>query len=1217
MVSAKQNILLALAFFYCLMSFGQHEDIKFQHYYADHGLAHNYVLSIAQDDLGFMWFGTEDGLCRFDGIDFNTFRNIPGDPNSMPDNIIRAITFDNNGSMWLGGEDVFKFNIKTEQFSSLSSMISDTKNLSSGSIYKIIVDHTGLIWIIARPEIKTTRLFRFDIDNDIAITVEHDHRDTFSIASDTVHDIINNKKDIWIATNKSLEKYSHKINGFIEYPRKKDNREKIINGETRQLCTDPKGGIWFIKQKQYLYQDDLHYITRLYYLRITTEEEILQEYSLPQIKVPVNNLIIDYRDRLWISTIRQGLFLFTPGAKTLQRFIYSPSDQYSISNNDIKDLYIDRTNVLWIATLNGLNKVDLYKKPFSNYTPNPAKPQSSLSSPLVNAIYKDESNTVWVGTQDAGITKIHRYKNKPDDYSFLKNQEDRPHILVGNFITFINGDSDHNIWFGGTGINKLNKQTGQFSYFHPSPDNPYTIEGWTFWDMDIGPSGNKWFAGIYSVCKSLNKKDKDYKAGETRFMPLKNIKWNRYWAIHEDSNQILWIGSGGGLIKYDAKIQSATHIPFNTDTTVTGTIKYIHEDTKNHLWLATEGGGLHKFNKKTENFISFYQRDGLPSNTLWGILEDNENNLWISTNNGLSKFNPTTKKFKNFHKSDGLQDNIFRRGACYKSDDGELFFGGANGVTSFYPDLIHDNPYLPQVVITKLFLANQPVDIKQVYKKDTILKHAIAYTENITLHHTNKDFTIEFAALHFAAPEDNEYEYILEGYDETWNKTDSKRRYATYTNMPSGDYTFKVKAANNDEVWNHMGATIHIHITPPFYKKSWFYMLVAGIIIIVLVLIIKSREKALKKEMKFLRTLMDNIPDTIFFKNRECRYTIINKAQAMLLGVKNPRKIKGKTDFNFFDKKNAEKRYNEEKELIKTGKAIFNKTEEITIDKKTKRWVSTSKIPIINSSGNITGLLGISRDITKMKLNEIELKAAKEKAEESDRLKSAFLSNMSHEIRTPMNAIIGFSNLLSDEYLTKKERDRYLQYIQNSGHSLLTLINDIIDVAKIESNQLEIKHDIFDLHIILEELFTYYKQQIKDQEKEIKFTLEKPNKDKSFFIYTDPQRIKQVLSNLLSNAIKFTEKGYIKFGYQTETNKLLFYVTDSGIGIEKDKQKLIFERFSHFEERFKKNISGTGLGLSISRSIITLMEGEIWVDSQPGKGASFYFKIPYKANQML
>ncbi|MBD3322688.1 MAG: hypothetical protein GF350_16420, partial [Chitinivibrionales bacterium] len=789
-----------------LTAYSQPNKFEFQRYYAEQGLSHNYVLSIAQDDLGFMWFGTEDGLNRFDGINFKTYRYVPGDPNSLPHNVVRTITFDQEGNMWLGGDQVIKFDIKKEKFISLSSMMKDYRDFSDGTIEEIIVDHTGKIWTLGRPELKFFHLFCFDPEKDRCAEFKHEPNNPLSISNDTVNDIaLDNTNNIWVGTKKSLQRYSRKEKGFITYPQKKENIDKIKPGVVKKICPDPEGGIWFVIQEPFVQKDQIKQHTHLYYLRIIDGKEQLGVYPNLNIKYTLAAITVDFKERVWFATGDYGIFLFHSATKKLQQFKYNPSEQNSISNNGVYDIFIDRTKVLWIATHNGLNKLDLYKKLFRNYTQNPAKPNNSLGSNLVNCIYKDDHNALWIGTQDAGITKIKRYKNKPDHYTFYKQKENRPHILVSNVVNFINGDRQGNIWFGGVAINKLNTKTGRFSYYHPDHDNPYTIKGWIYWSMDIGPDGDIWFGGLEGVCKLLDKDDAEYKPGKTRFMPLKNIKWNRYWTLHEDHNNVLWIGCGSGLIKYNTKTRDIKHYPSNTDSTFDEAVVYIHEDENNNLWLGTEGGGLHLFNKNTGKCTHYYKRDGLPSNTVWGILDDEQGNLWLSTNNGISKFNPVTKKFINYYKSDGIQGNIFRVGACHKSEDGELFFGGTNGITSFYPDIIHDNPYLPQVVITKFYLANQPVKINHVYQKDTILNQSVSHTEEIFLHHTNKDFTIEFAALHFAAPQENLYEYILEGYDKQWKKTNAVRRYATYTNMPSGDYTFKVKASNNDEVWNHMG----------------------------------------------------------------------------------------------------------------------------------------------------------------------------------------------------------------------------------------------------------------------------------------------------------------------------------------------------------------------------------------------------------------------------
>ncbi len=1215
MTFARPTIIIAILYLCVLNAFGQQNKFEFQHYYADDGLSHNYVLSISQDELGFMWFGTEDGLNRFDGINFEIFRHIPGNPTSLSHNVIRTMAFDHQKNIWLGGDQIIKCNVKKETFTPLNKIIKETKKLFSGTIDRIVIDHMDQVWVKGRPDIEYGRLFLFRPNEKKYREIKHIPNDSLSIGSDTIYDIVKDVTNrIWVATANFIEKYSHKNNGFSKYPLEKNNKTKIKPGICRKMCADPEGGIWFIIQESTVINEKFIQKSHIYYLRVVDNIELLDVYTNVAIPEIISDMTIDYKDRLWFSTTDNGLYLFNPQGEKTINFKHNPSEKNSLSNNEVYDLYIDRTNVLWVATHNGLNKMDLYRKPFNNLNQNPVRPNKSLSSRIVNDIYMDKNNTLWIATTGGGITKIKRYKDKPNQYSYIKHKKTRPHIVINNDANFIEGDKHGNIWFGAIGINKLNTKTGQFSYYHPDPENPFSVNDWVFWSMEIGPQGDKWFGSLRTVCKLIDEDDKNYKSGETRFKTLENLKWNRFWTIHEDNDKNLWIGSGQGLIKYDINTEKIKHFPCDPDSFFSGAVMYIYEDKNNYLWLATEGGGLHKFNKNTETFKHFYKKDGLPSNTLWGILEDNNGFLWVSTNNGLSRFNPNTRTFHNYYKSDGIQDNIFRRGACFKAEDGELIFGGINGITTFYPDIINNNPYLPQVVITNFFLANRLVKINDVYKKDTILNKSITFKDHISLHYTNKDFTIEFAGLHYAAPEENLYEYMLDGYDQSWKKTTAERRYATYTNMESGDYTFKVKASNNDKAWNHMGTSLHIHIEPPFWEKIWFYILVGSAFILITLLIIRIRVRSIKKEMKLLRTLMDNIPDTIFFKDRECRFTIINKAQAKLLGVKKSEKTKGKTDFEFYDKDYAETNFNEETEIIKTGKAIFNKIEEIKTGRKNKKWVSTTKIPIINPNGNITGLVGISRDITDMKLTEIELKTAKEKAEESDRLKSAFLSNMSHEIRTPMNAIIGFSNLLSDNDLSKNEREKYLQYIKNNGQSLLNLINDIIDIAKIESNQLDIRNDIFDLNNILEELYAYHEEHLKKENKKINLHFEKPNKEKSFFIYTDPYRLKQIMANLLNNAIKFTEKGFVEFGYYEKDDKLLFFVKDTGIGIEKDKQELIFQRFSHFEQRFKKNVSGTGLGLSITRSIIFLMGGNIWVESEPEKGTVFYFEIPYQKN---
>ncbi|MGC8803176.1 MAG: PAS domain-containing protein [Bacteroidales bacterium] len=369
----------------------------------------------------------------------------------------------------------------------------------------------------------------------------------------------------------------------------------------------------------------------------------------------------------------------------------------------------------------------------------------------------------------------------------------------------------------------------------------------------------------------------------------------------------------------------------------------------------------------------------------------------------------------------------------------------------------------------------------------------------------------------------------------------------------------------------------------------------------------------LNTESSFLRLIMDNIPYTIYFKDAEGRFTKINKAQAFLLGIDNPADAIGKTDFDFFDRATAEMTFHDEQRIMKEGKPLFEKMEQLIDKRGNTRWVSATKIPIKDAKGNITGLVGISIDITERRKVEDKLREAKEKAEAADRLKTAFLANMSHEIRTPMNGIIGFSNLLRTPGLTEEEKKEYLDHITSCGNSLLNLIDDIIDIAKIEAGQLKLRFSEYNINKLLDELYdTFLTIMQKENKGIIQLRVSKTLPNQQAHIYTDPFRLKQIMSNLLSNAVKFTLHGSIEFGYQLKNKQqLIFYVKDTGIGIPADKLTVIFERFGQIVDNQHINKKGTGLGLTISYNLAKMLGGDLWVESELNKGSTFYVSVPY------
>ena len=370
-------------------------------------------------------------------------------------------------------------------------------------------------------------------------------------------------------------------------------------------------------------------------------------------------------------------------------------------------------------------------------------------------------------------------------------------------------------------------------------------------------------------------------------------------------------------------------------------------------------------------------------------------------------------------------------------------------------------------------------------------------------------------------------------------------------------------------------------------------------------------QQALEKEQSLLRSLIDSIPDFVFFKDTASRYVGCNKAFSAFVGLPESAII-GRTDYDLFPTEFAE-RYHENDHKILSDQCAIRTEEWTTFPNGSKRLLDTVKVLYKNHKGEILGIMAISRDITEKEEIQQQFRIAKEKAEESDRLKTAFLANMSHEIRTPMNSIIGFSTLLTEEFLTEADRAEYIQHINHAGESLLNLIDDIIDIAKIEAGQLTVTAEICNLTDLMDELRTTFTELIHRRFKtDVQLIAEPGILTDGSLIISDPFRLKQVLTNLLVNAMKFTSKGSITFGFRQEEETLKFYVRDSGIGIAKEYHAMIFNRFRQAQHENKKQYGGTGLGLAISQHIIELLGGNIWVESEPGNGADFYFTIPYK-----
>jgi ligand-binding sensor domain-containing protein len=459
----------------------------------------------------------------------------------------------------------------------------------------------------------------------------------------------------------------------------------------------------------------------------------------------------------------------------------------------------DRAGNLWVGTWGGgVNKFDPVTQRFIRYQ-HDKNNSNSLSNDVIWNIYEDKAGILWIGTGDAGLN---RFDPKTETFTHYKHDPKNPNSISNNSVTRIYQDKTGIFWIStyGGGLNKFDPKTEKFVHYNKSKG----LNNDSILSIDLDSQDNVW------IGMNGGGVDKFDPITETFTHYNKKLISNWVTNVMVDSNENVWIGTENGLTKLNSK----TDTFINYSGLSNGFINRTYEDSNGIIWIGTNDG-LNKLNSTTNNFTVYRTKHGLASNNVIEIIEDNQSNLWLSTNKGISKFNPKTEKFRNYNRYDGLQNNLFLNDAAYKSKSGEIFLGGVNGFNAFYPDKLIDNPYIPPVVLTDFQIFNRSVNMdKQVH---------LSYDQSV--------FTIKFAALNYRASEKNQYAYMMQGFDKTWNYVDSKRRFATYTNLDAGEYSFKVKASNNDGLWNQTGASIKIIITPPWWQTWWAYLLYSIVIV--------------------------------------------------------------------------------------------------------------------------------------------------------------------------------------------------------------------------------------------------------------------------------------------------------------------------------------------------------------------------------------------------
>ncbi len=822
------------------------------------GLSQSSVYCIIQDMKGYLWVGTANGLNRYDGYTFKIYYTNPLDSTSISDNGIFSLLEDKDGIIWVGTVEgvLNKFNRQTETFERFRLL--DTMKVESAT------DENFYGYPIP-----------FSRSNDKSVT---------SLAEDK-------EGNLWIGTwGMGLVKYNKKENSVVHFYKNPASVRNIGSNRIRSVVVDSDGVVWAGslgdgliriipsngKQKTEQYDITIfrhsskdktslsdNRVTSLFIdkdknifigtygggFNVLSKSEQDKDQSSVRFINFKNNLgagnslssntvmaiLQDHLGYYWMGTFGGGMDRFDYRSKTYTHFRNDPMDLNSLSKNDILSIFEDRSGNLWVGTLlgKGLNKVERTSVKFNQISKASMSAEQAgsaikgLDDDVVWSLYPDKDSVLWIGTFKGGLNRFDRKNFK---FTYYEHNPANPNSISDNHVRAIAGDRFGNLWIGtyNGGLNKFNKQTHRFvSYVHSDYDS-LSLGANQVQSIYIDSSDTIWigtFGGGLNYFKyNRNSSNRiEFKKYLNNPIDPFSISDNRVYCIYEDREGTLWIGTfGGGLDKFDrnsGKFISYRNIPDDVTSLSDNRVMSVYEDENGFLWVGTFGGGLHKFDKKTERFIRYNQKNRINISVVYGVLEDKNKNLWFSSDDGIFKFNIAANSFVQYDLHDGLQGLEFSGGAYAQSESGEMFFGGINGVNYFYPDSVKDNQSIPPIVISQIRIFNEPISGEH----DTLV---LDFNQNF--------FSVEFSAMDFTHPLDNQYAYYLQGIDPDWHYVDAKRRIASYTNLSPGEYVFRVRGSNNDGVWNNEGAALHLIVLPPFWQRWWFIsiaVIVIGFII--------------------------------------------------------------------------------------------------------------------------------------------------------------------------------------------------------------------------------------------------------------------------------------------------------------------------------------------------------------------------------------------------
>lgn len=761
----------------------------FNHYKVEDGLTQSTVWCILQDRTGFMWFGTKDGLNRFDGYQFKTFRYDPDRPGtSIGSNFIRCLFEDEAGKIWVGTTTgIYIYDPVSEEFSPFSYTTADGTAVKE-EVNAIRADRYGNIWIG-----NWQGVFKYNTLSNQLLHYKHDPDRKTSLSSNRIWSLCIDSDDVvWVGTQGAgLNRYRSATDDFAVY--------SLGAGEKRgevysMLELDARTLLLGTTDRGVLAVD-----------RITGRiEPFLQDPGEPMF---VRSIVRIDQEKLWIGT-EAGVYVYSIPERTSERITQQLADPYSLSSNAVYSIYSDREKGIWIGTyfggVNYLPAASLFKK----YYPVPGA--NSLGGKAVRELREDETGRLWIGTEDAGLFCFDPQTGRFADIPF------RNRLAYHNVHGIcLDGDS---LWIGyfSHGMDLVDRRTGRVRHFSGRPEGNELSDNNVF-SIYKDRAGNRWFGTIFGL--------NVLPAGSREIRQVREPGNDVFvYDMLEDSRGIMWFATyNDGIFRYNPRLDKWENIRHpKGDPASPGYDKLIglYEDSRQRMWICTEGGGVSVYFPDENKFRTYTVADGLPNNVVYKVLEDGSGNIWLTTNRGLARLDPETGKVRTYRHKSGLTSDQFNYKSGIRSRNGQLYFGSINGFIGFDPEKTETDDPAPPVVLTGFQIFNRETGVG----KDSPLKSSIVFSKHIQLNSDQSTFSFDFAALSYQAPETNRYAYKLENFDRDWIYLERNRR-VSYARIPPGHYVFRVKGSNAEGKWNPAGVAVEIRIRPPFGRSPAGWLL--------------------------------------------------------------------------------------------------------------------------------------------------------------------------------------------------------------------------------------------------------------------------------------------------------------------------------------------------------------------------------------------------------